>query len=313
MNMGDLERCRKELDSVIQMVPKSNDARFQHARLNYLEKRYNDAEQDYEMLRKSKDTRGMAGIIDCKIAEHKGSDAIQMIKDELAQQPNDLLLQYTLASLEYSLGRYSESAKDYQILLAKNSSRPAQDRETWYLRMGEAQRFAGDVGSATASFQKAHEIAPKDSMPTLEQAMMLDTSGHPAEARKLYEDVLKIEPDNTVALNNLAYAKANDGVDLDQALTYAQRARTKSPSDLNVMDTLGLIYLRKNLTDDSLRMLQELVGKVPDSATFHLHYAMALYQKGNKPEAKKELDLALHHKPSDQESQQIKELMQKIG
>ena len=78
------------------------------------------------------------------------------------------------------------------------------------------------------------------------------------------------------------------------------------PNSLDVRDTVALIYIRKNLIDDSLRMLRELVNQKPESPTFHLHLAMALYQKGDRPMAKKELEIALRNKPSEKEQNEIK-------
>jgi len=147
----------------------------------------------------------------------------------------------------------------------------------------------------------------------LELAVLYDNLGRPEESRKYYEQVLKMQPDNAVALNNLAYSMADQGVDLDKALTYAERARQKLPDNLNVSDTIGLIYLRKNLVDDSARVLGDLVSRAPNSATYHLHYATALYQKGDKLAAKKELDAATRNGPTDKEKLRIQELRQKLS
>jgi predicted Zn-dependent protease len=102
-------------------------------------------------------------------------------------------------------------------------------------------------------------------------------------------------------------------VDLDQALAYAQRAQQKRPNDPEIQDTVALIYIRKNLTDDGLRMLRELVNQKPGSPTFHLHLAMALYQKGDRPMAKKELEAAMRNKPTEKEQGEIKQLLAKVG
>jgi predicted Zn-dependent protease len=113
-------------------------------------------------------------------------------------------------------------------------------------------------------------------------------------------------------LNNLAYIKAEEGVDLDQALTMAQRALQKLPSAPELSDTLGWIYIKKNLSEDAVRVFHDLVGKVPDNPTFHYHYGMALLQKGDKPSAKKELEAAMSRNPSKDEAGKIRELLTKI-
>ncbi len=117
------------------------------------------------------------------------------------------------------------------------------------------------------------------------------------EARREYQIVIQLEPDNIAALNNLAYLDAEEGVDLDQALAQAQHAQQRMPDDPNVQDTLALVYIRKNLTDDGLRMLRNLVSRDPANAAFHLHLALALYQKGDRPWAKRELQAASRNNP----------------
>jgi Flp pilus assembly protein TadD len=182
-----------------------------------------------------------------------------------------------------------------------------------YVRLGEAKENGNDPNGAIDAFKKAKEVDSGNYLPVLELALLYNRAGRDEEARKTYEEVIKLQPDNVEALNNLAYIKADNGVDLDQALAYAQRAQQKRPNDPNVIDTLALIYIHKNLTDDSLRMLRDLVSKTPSNPTFHLHLALALYQKGDRPEAKKELETALRNKPSDRDQSRIKELMAKVG
>jgi predicted Zn-dependent protease len=125
--------------------------------------------------------------------------------------------------------------------------------------------------------------------------------------------VLRTQPDNPIALNNLAFMLAESGNDLDQALTMAQRARQRVPNDLNVADTLGYIYIKKNLPDSAIPIYRELIQKQPSRPTFRYHLAMALMQKGDKASAKRECQAALQQKPDRGEETQIRELMAKLG
>ena len=140
----------------------------------------------------------------------------------------------------------------------------------------------------------------------------MDATGKRDQAKPIYEQILKIKPDNPVALNNLAFIKAEEGVDLDQALSMSQRARQAMPNAPVVSDTLGWIYIKKNLSEDAVRVFKDLTDKVPTNPTFHYHYGMALLQKGDKPSAKKELEKALEDKPSKGDEAKIRELLQKI-
>jgi len=93
----------------------------------------------------------------------------------------------------------------------------------------------------------------------------------------------------------------------------ARLAQQLSPNDPNISDTLGLIYIRKKLTGQAVVLLQGLVARVPQNAAYHLHLAMALYDQGNKAQAKKELDAAQKYRPSAVELTKIRELASRIG
>jgi tetratricopeptide (TPR) repeat protein len=308
MKMRENQRAREELVGVLKMFPKSIDARFQLGELDYLERRYKDAEADFQILMQANDPRGLPGMIEVKVAEGQWDEAIQLAQDQIRQSPDRIDYRMELAITCFRAGRYAEATAQFQKLIDKkpNSSE-------LYVRIGEAKKSAGDIKGAIEAFNKASELEPRNVIAHLDLAMTYEQTGRDADARKSYEDVIKLQPDNVEALNNLAYLKADGNVDLDQALTYAKQAQQKRPNDPNVMDTVALIYIRKNLTDDSLRLLRELVSQKPDNPTFHLHLAMALYQKGDRPLAKKELETALRNKPSEREQTEIKQLLAKVG
>ena len=81
------------------------------------------------------------------------------------------------------------------------------------------------------------------------------------------------------------------------ALTYATHAKQRLPEHTEVNDTLGWIYLKKNLTDKAIDTFRTLVVKAPQNPTYHYHYAMALLQKGDRDTAPKECQSALADKP----------------
>ncbi|MCL6506208.1 MAG: tetratricopeptide repeat protein, partial [Bryobacteraceae bacterium] len=128
-----------------------------------------------------------------------------------------------------------------------------------------------------------------------------------------YEKILRLEPDSHVDLNNLAYVIADMGGDLDLALTYAQRAKQRLPHSDDVSDTLGWIYIKKNLSDNAIAIYRELIARQPNNPIFRYHYAMALLQKGDKAAARQELQAALRNRPAKEDEGRIRELMAKTG
>ncbi len=308
MNMSEFGRAREELTTVLKMYPKSNDARYQLATLDFVERRYKEAEGEFQILMQTNDPRGLAGVMDARIGQGRWSEAIKFAEDELRKTPDRADYRRALAAIYLRAGKYPEAVASFQVLIDKNPK-----SAELYVLMGECKRFGHDANGAIDAFKKAKDLDPNSYLPSLELGLVFGDLGRIEDARKAYEDVIRLQPDNAEALNNLAYIKADTGQDLDQALAYAQRAQQKRPNDPDIVDTLALIYIRKNLTDDSVRMLRDLVSQKPDSPTYHLHLAMALYQKGDRPTAKKELEKALGHKPNDKEQIEIKQLMAKVG
>ncbi len=78
----------------------------------------------------------------------------------------------------------------------------------------------------------------------------------------------------------------------------AQRALQKEQGNADYRDTLGLVYLKKNMHDSAVQPLSSIFEKNPDNPTFRYHLAMALLGKGDKEQARKELETALTKKPS---------------
>ena len=85
------------------------------------------------------------------------------------------------------------------------------------------------------------------------------------------------------------------------------------PNFAEVADTLGWIYLKKNLTDNAVDTFKSLVLQAPQNPTYHYHYAMALSQKGDRVNAKKECEAALANRPPRAQENDIRALMARLG
>jgi Flp pilus assembly protein TadD len=281
--------------------------------LDFRDHRYKDAEEGFRALLQTHDNRsgssGWAeGVLKAEIAQGRFEEAIQFARDEVQRRPDRADARMALANTLVAAGKYPAAAAQFQMLIDKN-----RNSSELYLQMGETKLHGNDYAGALAAFQTARQLAPSDSRPVLDLALLYDRTERWKQARKEYETVIQLQPENATALNNLAYLEAEEGVDLDQALAHAQRAQQKLPGNLDVQDTLALVYIRKNLTNDGIRMLRDLVSQRPDSAPFHLHLALALYQKGDRGWAKRELEAALRHQPSAKEENKIRELLAKVG
>jgi putative PEP-CTERM system TPR-repeat lipoprotein len=115
-------------------------------------------------------------------------------------------------------------------------------------------------------------------------------------AISLLENVLKQNPNNPVALNNLAWAYQQEKD--PRALDTAEQAFKVAGDNPGVMDTLGWMLVEQGNTARGLPLLQKASGLAPDSPEIRYHLAVSLNKSGDKQGARKELDkLLAQNKP----------------
>jgi tetratricopeptide (TPR) repeat protein len=305
---------RQLLDDMLKANPRSPDAQFQLGVVNLAEKKFKDAEDAFRRAYQLNpaNTRGMMGVVETYMAQNKPDQAMQLLEAEAAKAPTRMDFHLALGNIAVRTGRWDKAIAEYQGLLAGTDKGSKQQGEV-YLRIGEAQRRKGDLNAAIASLQSARQTLPEDERVLSTLALALDGAGRWSEARQFYEATMKLYPENGVVLNNLAFGIAEHGGDLDYALTMANRAKTLIPDMAEVSDTLGWIYLKKNLSDNAVEIFKDLVAKRPDQSIFRYHLGMAYSQKGDKAKAAGELKKALTQNPTNEERQKIQDLLNRLG
>jgi beta-lactamase regulating signal transducer with metallopeptidase domain/tetratricopeptide (TPR) repeat protein len=270
---------------------------------------YSQAEETFQRMRREApgDIRGVVGLAETYWSEGRQEDAIQLMQTEAERHPARIDYQLPLANFLVRATRYDSAIAIFQSVVQDDPSSGN------LFRMAETYRRMGDLTRAMETFQRAIVADPKNAEALLQVALILDRTGRRADAVPVYERVLRLQPNNTVALNNLAFAKAEDGNDLDSALAMAQAAYKKVPDSEDIADTLGWIYIKKNLGGDAVALYQDVTTKHPENAAFHYHFGMALLQTGDKSGALRELSDALRNKPSKDEQSKIEALLMRVG
>jgi Flp pilus assembly protein TadD len=123
-----------------------------------------------------------------------------------------------------------------------------------------------------------------------------------------YRQALALRPNDSLAMNNLAYTLANNGSprDLDDALQLVQRALVISPHESDFQDTLAWVWLKKGQSDQAVQIFTELCKEKPSNPSYRHHLGLALLAHGDNAAAQKTFELALASGPSQGESIEIK-------
>jgi tetratricopeptide (TPR) repeat protein len=313
--MKKYEEARAELNFLVAAKPDSPDVLYQLASLDALQGKWKEAEAGY---RKSYEvnpanTRGLMAMAASMVGRNQTAQALAVLQAEVRKTPQRNDLHFALAAFANRVGHLDIAISELEALLGKippNNSRG----------MAEVQTLLSECYIKDQQFQKAlphieaaHKIAPDNPSVLHNLGLVYDKLGRGTDARKIYEASLKQNANDGIVLNNLAYLIVESGGDPDLALTYAQRARQEMPHELGFADTVGVIYLKKNLVDNALEIFEELVRKNPGYPVFRLHLGEALLRKGETAKARKELQVALASKPSTEETARIKELLAKAG
>jgi uncharacterized protein (TIGR03790 family) len=146
----------------------------------------------------------------------------------------------------------------------------------------------------------------------LELANAQDREGQVDRAIANYQAILGYEPNQPVALNNLAFDLANKRGNPQDALPYAERASTIMKNDPALLDTLAWIQHligRNKEADATMRRSRALGGQDPDILW---HAAVIFAAVNDMPRASAELTLALKLNPALAERDEVKNLRQQL-
>jgi cellulose synthase operon protein C len=102
-----------------------------------------------------------------------------------------------------------------------------------------------------------------------------------------YQLVVKEQPDNVAALNNLAWAAGQLGD--PKAIGYAERALKLAPDSPLVLDTMGVLVTASGDASRGVEYLTRAVTLAPDRPDIRFNYAKALMKAGKTEHARKEL------------------------
>lgn len=116
-------------------------------------------------------------------------------------------------------------------------------------------------------------------------------AGNSAGARRSYEALIKLQPDNAEAMNNLTHAllaQKDPG-----ALKMAERALTLAPTAAHVMGTAGWAAFKSGQPDRALQLLRDARLRDPDNPDTRYFLGSVLASAGRSGEAREELSAAL--------------------
>lgn len=244
--------------------------------------------------------------------------AAYSLEKAISGQPDYLPAQALMAETELRLGEPSKAENRARAILDKHPK-----RAIGHSLLGDIAQARGLTNEALEAYRRAHQAEPstdtlmrlfrglaaKDDRSALLLAeQWLKTHQNDAivlkaladgqarianyvAARRSYERLLKLTPDDGQVLNNLANVlfRLKD----PSAIRVAEHAVAKFPGNAFAIDTLGWILLQEGKTEEALLRLRDARLRMPGSPEIRYHLAVALNKSGRTVEAKEEILEAL--------------------
>jgi len=229
--------------------------------------------------------------------------ARRSVDEQIAKNPKNERALLVGAQVSVAGGDNAHAEKLLKQLLTIN---PAQADA--YDQLGQLYARTGRMAEAEQQFADVAAKGSAKEYGLTMAAVLAHAQGKLDVARQRYENVLAVNPSATFAANNLAWLYAQQGVNLDLALQWAQTAKRAEPDNPNVIDTLGVVMMKKQLWTSAVAELRDAVGRAPKNPTIHLHLAQALAGNGKRAEARRIAERALQldlHFPEAEDARRI--------
>lgn len=199
--------------------------------------------------------------------------------------PSYLKAQHEAAELLYEAGRVDDAVARLNTLYETH-----HDPDS-LIRIGDLYRNQQDFQKALELYDHVAAILP-DPMPgeywylLYARGMTQERLGNWDKAEADLKTALEYQPDHPYIMNYLAYAWADQGIHLDEALQMLKEAAAMRPNDGYITDSLGWVHYKAGKFDEAVPYLEQAVEMMPYDSEINDHLGDAYWQVGRKVEAR---------------------------
>jgi len=324
------DTARAQMESALQQNPDNLELQLAYARLLVDLEEFETARAQYRGLLKRQPDNGQVVYSLALLALEAGD-----LKEARTRFKKLVALDFQAQQAYYYLGAIAEEQENPERALSwYNKVDPEGDH--WIevqIRVARLEAQAGDVVAARERLRKLRLAQPGQvqRLYLVEGEILTSIEWH-EEAYTLYSDyletrpddleilyarslvsehldrldqaerdlrtVLKVEPDNTRALNALGYTLANRTDRYDEALVYVQKAYNETPEDPAVIDSMGWVLYRLGRLQEARDHLQNAYDMTGDSE-IAAHLGEVMWIMGDKDTARTVWDKARKETPGD--------------
>jgi tetratricopeptide (TPR) repeat protein len=307
---GELERAELELRPLLAQFGKESELHWLAGSIHLQRKHIPAARQSFERaLSLNPDAvEPLDALVALDLQAGDVGHARGLVEQRLAKRPKDSAL-LVLMSRVHGFAHEPEKA---EAVLRKAIEVDPWNRQPYEL-LGQLYLSQQKLDGALAEFEEITRRDPKSVSSYTMIGMIHQSRRNNADAQKNYQKALDINPNAVVAANNLAWMYANQGGNLDIALQLAQVAKAQLPDQPDINDTLGWVYLKKELPQLAIPAFRVSVEKSPKNPTYNYHLGLAYSKSGDDTRARVALQTALALKSDFPDADDARRLLAALG
>ncbi len=240
-------------------------------------------------------------------------DLIRGRRAAAQEQLDQLLIDYSADPqiLEKVQGIYARNRMAAQFLgklQSLHEQQPANMILTQYLLQKYLQY--NQPAEATRLLEESHKAVAGDADRLYQLATMYHEIGQARASENILGEVLQVDPVNPSASNDLGYAWADAGDNLDRAERMIRRAVAADPDNLAYLDSLGWVLYKRGRFAESCQVFESALAPVtqPDPAMLD-HFGDDLYRMGRTADAQlqwqRSLERLRENPPGDDEGARV--------
>ncbi len=172
----------------------------------------------------------------------------------------------------------------------------AEAKAQYYNNLGAEALIAQDIALAYAYFGKALETDRSLSYVWSNIGVILRRNGQTEDAMLAYRTALRLEPDQSVALNNLHVIYTEDG-NLEAAAELGVRVERNRRKNPYYIQYLAELAIEEQRYGDAIALAKKAIRMDAEEYRFYYTLAQAQYFQGKTNLAQASLDQAQQHAP----------------
>ena len=162
----------------------------------------------------------------------------------------------------------------------------------------EKSKDSGLAQQAINCYEQVIRIDPDDTCAHLQLAGLRCRLGEVDDALAIYEKLLKQAPDNPQVLLNLGIAYGQSGR-IDEAIGEYRRLLELDPKNAQAFFNLGVAYMQKGDPTQAAESYRQALRLRPDYLEASLNLGIIYWRQGRIEAARKEWENVLHYAPKD--------------